>query len=329
MQPGEGTEDTKRRVPYHELLPGDPARAAAVHEVVEALAARDARLITTDKTGGADGAVEVAHEALIRGWKQLRQWIDADRAGLRTQRRLTEAAQQWAEAAPESKDDFLYTGARLAVASEWARSHASDLSRVEEAFLAASQEAERHEREKEIDDARRFAEAEAVRARQAEQIANQAQKFAEQQRRLGHRFLVAAAVAGLLAVIAGGLGFWANSARESAETARDEKGKRRPRQSKQRPRRNNSVFVRRRMRRSRRNRRRLRRGNRQPPKRTPGSPIPVVWSRRRGPPLPIIARRSLILAVEAVKATRDHNEPVMSAAQTMLQEGLSNVGGKR
>ena len=39
-------------------------------------------------------------------------------------------------------------------------------------------------------------------------------------------------------------------------------------------------------------------------------------------------QRSLILAVEAVKATRDHNEPVMPAAQTMLQEGLSNVGGK-
>jgi hypothetical protein len=35
--------------------------------------------------------VEVAHEALIRGWLRLRKWIDADRTGLRTRTRLTEA----------------------------------------------------------------------------------------------------------------------------------------------------------------------------------------------------------------------------------------------
>ena len=55
-------------------------------------------------------AVEVAHEALIRGWTQLREWIEAERAGLRTQRRLTEAAQEWAVADPEHKEDYLYSG---------------------------------------------------------------------------------------------------------------------------------------------------------------------------------------------------------------------------
>jgi hypothetical protein len=112
VQPGEGTEDTKRRVAYHELLPDDPARAAAVRHVIKALADPDARLITTEGTGPSGGVVEVAHEALIRGWTRLSQWIEADRAGLLTQRRLTEAARQWAEAAPENRDDFLYTGWR-------------------------------------------------------------------------------------------------------------------------------------------------------------------------------------------------------------------------
>ena len=53
----------------------------------------DARLITTGEHG-----VEVAHEALIREWPTLREWLDADREGLRLHRHLTEAAQEWAAA---------------------------------------------------------------------------------------------------------------------------------------------------------------------------------------------------------------------------------------
>src|SRR5271157_4684124 len=126
VQPGEGTEDTKRRVSYRELLPDDPERAEAVKRVVGILANRDARLITTQGTGTADGAVEVAHEALIRGWKQLRQWIDADRAGLRIQLQLTEAAREWEANGRESS--FLYGGTRLAVAREWAKTHRDELN---------------------------------------------------------------------------------------------------------------------------------------------------------------------------------------------------------
>jgi hypothetical protein len=82
VQPGEGTEDTKRRVSYRELLPDDPAWAEQVKRLVRTLADRDARLITTEGTDAAEGAVEVAHEALIRGWTQLRGWVDADQAPL-------------------------------------------------------------------------------------------------------------------------------------------------------------------------------------------------------------------------------------------------------
>jgi hypothetical protein len=63
----------------------------------------------------------VAHEALIRSWPQLRKWIDADRAGLRTRTRLTEAARDWKNAGRDSA--YLYIGARLAVAKEWEASH--------------------------------------------------------------------------------------------------------------------------------------------------------------------------------------------------------------
>jgi len=182
VQPGEGTEDTKRRVSYRELLPDDPARAEAVKRVVGILADRDARLITTRGTGTAEGVVEVAHEALIRGWKKLRQWIDADRAGLRVHRQLTEAAREWED--HESDASFLFRGIRLAVAREWAESHREDLNPTESAFLAASQEAERKREEQDLEKERRLRRAEEERAREAEQREREATEFAERERRL-------------------------------------------------------------------------------------------------------------------------------------------------
>jgi hypothetical protein len=141
-QPGEGTEDLKRRARFDELISSQTERAA-VEQVIRKLA--DARLITTG--GRATSAppinesepppyVEVAHEALIRGWGQLRRWIDADRAGLRTHRQMTEAAREWNEHGRD--DSYLYVGSRLDVAREWADTHEADLSPVESEFLETS-----------------------------------------------------------------------------------------------------------------------------------------------------------------------------------------------
>ena len=210
VQPGEGTEDTKRRVPYRELLPDDPERAAAMREVIRVLAHRDARLITTEGADATDGAVEVAHEALIRGWTQLRRWIETERAGLRIQRRLTEAAQEWADARPEAKEDFLYSGARLAVCREWVATHRDELNPIESAFLAASEEAERQRKQDEVENERRLREA-AEAAQEAERKrAEDAEAAAKRQKRLGRRFLVAAVGAVVFAAISGGLAVWAN-----------------------------------------------------------------------------------------------------------------------
>ena len=115
VQPGEGTEDTKRRVSFRELLPNDPAKAEAVRKLIHILADRDARLVTTEGTDDRDGAVEVAHEALIRSWTQFRQWVDAERVGLRIHRQLTEAAREWQ--AHRREGSFLYGGSRLVVAA--------------------------------------------------------------------------------------------------------------------------------------------------------------------------------------------------------------------
>ena len=103
-QPGEGAEDTRRRAGMWELLTL-PEDAGAVERVVRSLS--DARLLIT--RGSED---EVAHEALIRGWPQLRRWVEEDRQGLRTHRRLTEAAEEWESLNRDA--GALYRGTRLA-----------------------------------------------------------------------------------------------------------------------------------------------------------------------------------------------------------------------
>jgi WD40 repeat protein len=215
VQPGEGTEDTKRRVSYGELLPQNPTRAEAVKRLIHTLADRDARLVTTEGTDAADGAVEVAHEALIRGWTQLRRWVDAERAGLRIQRRLTEAAQEWATTEPEHKRDFLYSGARFAACQEWIETHRGELSEIEAAFVAASEEAERQRKQDEVEHERQLRQA-AEAAREAErQRAEEAEarkQVAEakgQEERKRRRVTVALAASILLMVAAvSGAAIW-------------------------------------------------------------------------------------------------------------------------
>jgi hypothetical protein len=68
-----------------------------------------------------EGTVEVAHEALIRHWPTLREWLDEDRGGRILHRRLTEAAQEWEALGRDP--GALFRGTRLATAGDWATAH--------------------------------------------------------------------------------------------------------------------------------------------------------------------------------------------------------------
>jgi WD40 repeat protein len=179
-EPGEGTEDTRRRVQLQELAAG-PETAAAMDGLLDKLVR--ARLVTVD-----EGTVQVAHEALIREWPRLRGWLNADRESLRVHRHLTRSAGAW-EAMGRDPGE-LYRGARLAAALDWSGDGA-ELSVEERAFLDAS----RVGQERELREARRRA------------------------RRL-RAMLAAAAVALLIAVVAGVVAYVQRShARHSATVA--------------------------------------------------------------------------------------------------------------
>ncbi|GGU32925.1 nSTAND1 domain-containing NTPase [Lentzea flava] len=130
---GEGAADTKRRVARESLDDSD----LTVH-VLEKLAA--ARLITIDDT-----TVELTHEALIRSWPRLRDWLSDDRAGLRLHRQLSEATETWA--ALGNDHGALYRGVRLASARDWAAANPDALTPREKTFLSASLAAEAAEQE--------------------------------------------------------------------------------------------------------------------------------------------------------------------------------------
>ena len=121
----EGGAVVRRRVALDEL-------GAEVGEVVERLA--ECRLLTVS-----DGAVEVAHEALLREWPRLRAWLGEDADGRRLHRRLGDDARAWV--ADERDQSGLYRGARLAAALDWAAGHAAELSPAERAFVEDSRRA--------------------------------------------------------------------------------------------------------------------------------------------------------------------------------------------
>jgi tetratricopeptide (TPR) repeat protein len=211
-QPGEGTEDTKRRVSIRELI-SLSGNSAAEEEIIQKLA--NASLLTTEgDLTGKDAFVEVAHEALIRSWPQLRKWIDVDRSGFRTRTRLTEAARDWKNSGCDTA--YLYTGGRLVVAAEWSGLHAGELSNDEAEFLQCSLEAQKRREANELEAAQRLARAEAERAQEAEKRA-QEQKQATSRLRRRAFAAVGGAVAALVLLAVSV--FMSRAAREQARIA--------------------------------------------------------------------------------------------------------------
>lgn len=134
-QLGDGTQDTRRRVKLQELALAE--NYDVVTKVLKTLT--DARLITTEQE-----SVEVAHEALIRGWGTLLKWLDEDREGLRIHRHLTESTQEWSRR-KRTKDE-LYRGERLNQLENWLTSHYDMISQLETEFIKESKNSREQDR---------------------------------------------------------------------------------------------------------------------------------------------------------------------------------------
>jgi WD40 repeat protein/serine/threonine protein kinase len=181
---GEGTEDTRRRVPRSELL-AVTQEPDVMDEIIDTYAAY--RLLSLDHDPATRSPmVEVAHEAILREWERLGEWLNAARDDIRLQRQLAIAAEGWRGA--EQDTSYLLRGSRLKQFETWEESTEFALTPRELEYLGASL-AEREREEA------------AEAARQAHEVALEKRSHRFLQGLVGI-FLIAAVVSAGLAIFA-------------------------------------------------------------------------------------------------------------------------------
>jgi WD40 repeat protein/serine/threonine protein kinase len=139
---GEGTEDTRRRVlrseletlSFHNPFAAPLQKKGLLNSIIDSFG--EARLLTFDRDPVSRGpTVEVAHEALLREWPRLRDWLEDSRDDLRTQRNLRNAAREWIAGAQDAS--FLLHGYRLEQLEAWTQTSHLALSADELSFMKA------------------------------------------------------------------------------------------------------------------------------------------------------------------------------------------------
>jgi WD40 repeat protein/class 3 adenylate cyclase len=192
---GEGTEDTRRRVPRSEVASLDVDQQAMAIVLDTFGASRQLSFDRDAKTGAP--TIELAHEAMLTAWPRLHRWIDEARDDLRTERRVAGAARDWIEA--DRDPSFLLGGSRLDQAEAWQAGSGLAATPEEREFLEAS----RAERD------RLTADEEARRVHEE-----------ELERRSFRRLRALVAVLGVAALVAIGLTVFATNERGRAEQER-------------------------------------------------------------------------------------------------------------
>ncbi|MCI0714386.1 MAG: WD40 repeat domain-containing protein, partial [Chloroflexi bacterium] len=193
---GEGTEDTRRRVTLTELNELSTS-GVELSEVIDLFGKH--RLLTFDRDPiNRIPTIEVAHEALLRKWATLRQWLDDSREDLRMQQRLAGRAVEWFDAGRDPS--FLLRGTQLDQTRRWSEETELILTLTEKTFLEAS--VAEHE------------------ARLAKERAQQ-EREARLEQRNRQRLRWFAGVMGIMAVIGLLLALFAYSQQQTAQQQRD------------------------------------------------------------------------------------------------------------
>ncbi len=139
INPGINEQDTtRRRVNMRELSLRESEQTTIIREVADVFVT--ARLLTTNKVNEntTDEAgkitIEVSHEALIREWSRLAEWLREQRADIVLQQAISEDTEEWIHRG--KPNDRLYRGTQLTEAEMWKERNMP--SADEEAFIQAS-----------------------------------------------------------------------------------------------------------------------------------------------------------------------------------------------
>ena len=142
---GEGVEATRRLATRDEVK-------AENWDLVMRLA--DARLVVTNRNeSSGEETVEIVHEALIRSWGRLEQWIQVDGEFRHWQEQLRSAIRQWESS--DKDEGGLLRGKPLADAEYWQQQRIDELSSGEKDFIKLSlalrdKELKKHKRRRQL-----------------------------------------------------------------------------------------------------------------------------------------------------------------------------------
>ncbi|MBN2472861.1 MAG: protein kinase, partial [Anaerolineae bacterium] len=130
---GENTADTRRRAPLSEVLALSP-ETDRMDDIVDTFAEHRLLLLDHDPTTRRP-TVEVAHEALLREWQRLNNWLVESREDIRAQQQLARLTQEWRDG--HQDNSFLLRGARLQHFEAWVAQTQLVLTANEKTYLAA------------------------------------------------------------------------------------------------------------------------------------------------------------------------------------------------
>lgn len=225
LRDGEGGSPDRfmrRRVPLRHLYytrATTTSTEGSIQRLVDLLA--DERLLVKSRDEGLGDVVEVAHEALLRGWERLQAWLESSRESIRMRQDLEHAMASWR--AHELSTAYLeHVHERGELVRTFLRTGALKLDPALEEYFQACEAEERRQRED--------------KERQQQEKLEAAQKLAEEQSlRLTQlrRSVATIAVVGLMAAAAAVVAFVlfgkardeeraANLARDEAELRREE-----------------------------------------------------------------------------------------------------------
>jgi len=153
---GQGEEEVpnRRTVPYCDLVSSigiEPNQKTGAQAFVDRFI--ESRLLIADTDPGGAVTITVAHEALLREWQRVKDWLGQNREFLRMRDRLDSSLKLWLSRG-QQKDDLLGLGLPLAEGETLIKDFRSSLSQEQTNYVRASI-AERRRR-KQIQDRVRY-----------------------------------------------------------------------------------------------------------------------------------------------------------------------------
>jgi serine/threonine protein kinase/tetratricopeptide (TPR) repeat protein len=138
LNQGDEEVPNRRTVPYRDFIAGEgkvDQQKLGAQGFVDLLIQK--RLLVADTDPHGDTTVSVAHEALLREWQRVREWLSENREFLRMRDRLESSLKLWLSRGRQ-KDDLLRPGLALAEGEKLVAEFRSSLNDEQADYIRAS-----------------------------------------------------------------------------------------------------------------------------------------------------------------------------------------------